>query len=161
MPVTYNGIGTRYHGQTNVQTRTGVCRSCGRTVQLQSYDTRLWFVILYIPIIPLGRKHIIDSCPACRRHYATDLDKWETARQLDRLGLVIPAPDERDPEVTLVALDRLDEGRSTLHLIPEGFEGTRSVGLQCLRECGESRAVDVGAWPDGLPSGDGRGVDRQ
>ena len=86
MPSTYNGIGTHYYGKRNVQTRLGQCRSCGRNVQLKSYDTRLWFVVFFVPIIPLGRKRIVDYCPACTRHYAVEQQKWETARQLEISG---------------------------------------------------------------------------
>ncbi|TAL05226.1 MAG: tetratricopeptide repeat protein [Verrucomicrobia bacterium] len=86
MPSTYNGIGTHYYGRKNIQKRVGTCQSCGRTVELTSYDTRLWFVIVFVPIIPLGRKRIIDHCPACTRHYAVEAEKWETARQLEVSG---------------------------------------------------------------------------
>jgi tetratricopeptide (TPR) repeat protein len=86
MPITYNGIGTRYHGHSESENRVAACHSCGRSVSLQSYDTRLWFVILYIPIIPLGRKRIVDECPVCRRHYAVDADEWETRKQLNVSG---------------------------------------------------------------------------
>jgi tetratricopeptide (TPR) repeat protein len=86
MPTTVNGIGTHYVGRRNVSKRTGPCPHCGRTVELTSYDTGLWFVIVFIPIFPLGRKRIIDQCPACRLHYAVDKQKWETARQLEISG---------------------------------------------------------------------------
>ena len=86
MPTTYNGIGTHYYGKKNLQKRPGACRSCGRTVELASYDTRLWFVVVFIPLIPLGRKRILDFCPSCKRHYVSDLEKWETARQLEVSG---------------------------------------------------------------------------
>ncbi|MGA2750935.1 MAG: tetratricopeptide repeat protein [Verrucomicrobiota bacterium] len=86
MPYTINGIGTRYFGKQNPQQRVGVCRSCGRNVTLASYDTRLWFVVVFIPVIPLGRKHIIDECPGCRRHFVAAMDKWEMARQLETSG---------------------------------------------------------------------------
>ena len=86
MPITINGIGTHYYGKKNLQARTGTCAQCGRAVQLTSYDTRLWFVVFFIPIIPLGRKRILDACPACRRHFAADTDKWEAAKQLDVSG---------------------------------------------------------------------------
>ena len=82
MPTTVNGIGTHYYGKTNRQVRQGVCRSCGRNAVLESYDTRLWFVVVFVPVIPLGRKHIIDQCSACRRHYVADKDKYEVSRQL-------------------------------------------------------------------------------
>ena len=86
MPTTYNGIGTHYYGRKNIQKRTAPCHSCGRTVELTSYDTRLWFVIFFVPIFPVGRKRILDYCPACSRHYAVEADKWETARQLEVSG---------------------------------------------------------------------------
>src|SRR5258706_3000734 len=86
MPTTYNGVGTHYYGKKNLQTRPGPCPHCGRAGQLTSYDTRLWFVVFFIPVIPLARKRIIDHCRVCTRHYATDLDKWETARQLEVSG---------------------------------------------------------------------------
>ena len=82
MPSTVNGIGTHYYGKANRQVRQGVCRACGRNAYLESYDTRLWFVVLFVPVIPIGRKHIIDQCSACRRHYVADQDKYEVSRQL-------------------------------------------------------------------------------
>jgi len=84
MPSTVNGIGTHYYGKKNIQKRTSACHSCGRTVELVSYDTRLWFVVFFIPIFPL--KRILDYCPACTRHYAVEADKWETAKQLEVSG---------------------------------------------------------------------------
>ena len=77
MPHTYNGIGTWYYGKKNVQTRPGVCEFCRREATLSSYDTRLWVVIFFIPVIPIGSKHIINSCPKCRRHRVLSLAEWE------------------------------------------------------------------------------------
>ena len=82
MPTTYNGIGTHYYGKKNRTVRTATCRSCGRAATMESYDTRLWFVIIFIPIIPLGRKRVIDACPVCRRHFVANADDYEQARQL-------------------------------------------------------------------------------
>lgn len=82
MPSTVNGIGTHYYGRSNVSVRTAVCKSCNRVGSLQSYDTRLWFVVVFIPIIPLGRKRILDQCPACTRHYAVKADVYEQSKQL-------------------------------------------------------------------------------
>jgi tetratricopeptide (TPR) repeat protein len=86
MPATYNGIGTHYYGKKNVERRDGACPHCGAHVQLSSYDTRLWFVVVFIPVIPLGRKRIVDQCPSCTRHFAVDADKWETSKQLEISG---------------------------------------------------------------------------
>ncbi len=95
MPTTVNGIGTHYYGRKNRTVRTAPCRSCGRVASLESYDTRLWFVIVFIPIIPLGRKRVIDSCPICTRHFVASADAYEQARQLQ----VSAAQDQfrRDP----------------------------------------------------------------
>lgn len=77
MPYTMNGIGTWYYGKTNIHTRHDTCEHCGRTWDLRSYDTMNYFVLLFIPILPLGRKRIIDECPSCFRHRALGLKQWE------------------------------------------------------------------------------------
>ncbi len=82
MPSTVNGIGTHYYGKKNVTVRTAACKSCRRVVNLTSYDTRLWFVVVFIPIVPLGRKRIIDQCPSCTRHYVLKADVYEQTKQL-------------------------------------------------------------------------------
>lgn len=83
MPHTINGIGTWYWGKRNVYARRGTCEFCNRVVTLESYDTTLYFVLLFLPIIPIKRKRVIGECGACRRHRVVDLNKWETARAHD------------------------------------------------------------------------------
>src|SRR5262245_5596435 len=98
MPTTVNGVGTHYYGKKNLSVRTGTCQSCRRVANLESYDTRLWIVVLFIPVIPLGRKRIIDSCPACRRHFVADQDKFAMARQLSLSGAREKFRSEPTPE---------------------------------------------------------------
>ena len=86
MPTTVNGIGTHYYGRKNLSTRHGVCQACQRESRLQSYDTRLWFVVLFIPVIPLGRKRIMDQCSICQRHWVSDHQQWAMAGQLNVSG---------------------------------------------------------------------------
>jgi len=81
MPQTLNGVGTHYYGRKAALERPGTCPACRKPGTLTSYDTRLWFVILFIPIIPLGRKRIIDQCSRCRRHYAAPLAEWEASKR--------------------------------------------------------------------------------
>ncbi|NQT53104.1 tetratricopeptide repeat protein, partial [bacterium] len=81
MPSTINGIGTHYYGKKNLETQRGVCEHCGAAVELQTYETRLWFVVLFIPIIPLGRKQILDKCPKCSWHRALPVSEWERVRE--------------------------------------------------------------------------------
>lgn len=80
MPHIINGIGTWYHGKRNLIQATGKCDQCGNVVLLSSYDTRLCFVIFLIPVVPLGRKRILEDCPACRAHKVMPLDQWESQR---------------------------------------------------------------------------------
>lgn len=101
MPTTVNGIGTHYYGKKNRKSRTGVCRACGGQGTLESYDTRLWFVILFVPVIPLGRKRIMDYCPRCSRHYAADYSRWEMSRQLSVSGAMDRYRTEPSPEAAL------------------------------------------------------------
>lgn len=81
MPSTINGIGTHYYGKKNQSQRTAPCPHCGEMVELSSYDTRLWGVFVFIPVIPLGRKRIIDQCPRCTHHGALPLDEYEQLRE--------------------------------------------------------------------------------
>ncbi len=80
MPQTVNGIGTWYYGRRNLRARRGNCEFCGGHGDLQSYETTLFFVFLFIPLIPLGAKRINDDCPNCRRHNVSSLKKWNEAR---------------------------------------------------------------------------------
>jgi tetratricopeptide (TPR) repeat protein len=68
MPFTLNGIGTHYYGSSNRSARVDVCEFCKRSTTLASYDTREFFCILYIPLIPIAKYRIIDFCSSCRRH---------------------------------------------------------------------------------------------
>jgi tetratricopeptide (TPR) repeat protein len=81
MPQVVNGCGTWYYGKKNLQQYQGVCRACGALTTLKSYDTRLYAVVLFVPLIPLARKRIIEQCPACTRHGAMPLDDWRQAEK--------------------------------------------------------------------------------
>jgi tetratricopeptide (TPR) repeat protein len=126
MPSTYNGIGTSYHGKKNIQKRPGPCPHCNRATELTSYDTRLWFVIFFIPIFPLGRKRIIDYCPACTRHYAVDAQKWETARQLEISG----AQDEYRANATPENAIALHQQLLKYHEVAEATELQKKMSEQ-------------------------------
>ncbi len=76
MPYVVNGIGTWYWGKSNVFARRDQCQHCGRLTDLRSYDTTKYFVVLFLPIIPLGRKRIIDECPHCKRHRVASAKQW-------------------------------------------------------------------------------------
>lgn len=81
MPSTYNGIGTWYYGKQHVHRLKGSCPHCHRIGELESYDTTLYFVFFMIPIIPLKKKRILESCPYCQMHRVIDLSQWEEGKQ--------------------------------------------------------------------------------
>ncbi|MHC4607069.1 MAG: tetratricopeptide repeat protein, partial [Planctomycetota bacterium] len=104
MPQTINGIGTIYYGKSNLVERHGVCESCNGEVRLRSYDTRLWFVVLFIPIFPLGKKRIIDFCPTCTTHRALNLNAWRGVRRTalaEGMKAMAAAPDDPEPVMEL------------------------------------------------------------
>ena len=77
MPHLHNGIGTWYIGKKDIKLTDGKCEFCGAWGKLSSYETRLWILILFVPVVPLGKKQILDECPRCRRHRYMPLWKWK------------------------------------------------------------------------------------
>ena len=77
MPVTINGIGTHYYGRGNASARRGTCEFCGRTATLTSYDTREFFCVIFIPLIPISKYRIFDECSSCRKHRRVKFSAFE------------------------------------------------------------------------------------
>jgi len=81
MPGTVNGIGTWYYGKENVHRHMDACDNCGAFGEQQSYDTTLYFVVVFVPVLPLGKYRVIDECPSCRVHRSAKLHQWRAARE--------------------------------------------------------------------------------
>jgi tetratricopeptide (TPR) repeat protein len=139
MPQTVNGIGTHYYGKKNKDSYPGVCRSCGAQGILESYDTRLWFVVLYFPIIPLGRKRITDYCRRCSRHYVMSQAQWEKARQESVSDALAKYQAEPSPEAALKVHGTL-------------------LGFHLADEAAKLRGAIVGEYPDSADLHEGLGV---
>lgn len=108
MPFTFNGFGTRYSGRSNTTAFRGTCEFCGRNAEISSYDTRLWICAVYVPLVPLGRKRVLDMCSRCRRHRVMPLEEYrrledEAVREGESAYRVAPA----DADRALVHLGRL------------------------------------------------------
>jgi tetratricopeptide (TPR) repeat protein len=73
--------GSRFYSRKNVKTRTGVCRHCGRTNKLQSFEGYRFGHLYFIPIIPLGREQAIEMCSSCERYLSVPVDKWKRAAE--------------------------------------------------------------------------------
>ncbi len=81
MPTTINGIGTHYYFKKNLVSQSGFCDSCHSQAILSDYETGLWFCVIFIPVIPLGRKMIIGECNLCAMHRVMPLKEWEVAKE--------------------------------------------------------------------------------
>ena len=77
MPTAINGVGTTYFGKKNQNIYQGTCEFCGKPSQLIDYDTRYCICVLFIPVIPLGKKRILGECSHCRQHRSMRLSDWE------------------------------------------------------------------------------------
>lgn len=80
MPSTVNGVGTTYFLKRNRQYQDGVCEHCHERVRLESYETWYCICVLFIPVLPLGKKQILNYCPRCTRHRIVNFGEWEKIR---------------------------------------------------------------------------------
>ena len=104
MPTVYDGIGTWYYGKANLRQRSAVCGFCHREGTLSSFDTRLWAVVFFIPVFPLGRRRVIDKCPNCHRHRVATPQDWEKVKAeaiAEGLRNMAAAPNDPAPALDL------------------------------------------------------------
>ena len=135
MPTVHNGIGTWYYGKRRIHTRNGTCEFCGRSAALSSYDTSLFFVIFFFPIIPLNRKRILQQCSVCTRHRSVDLGKWEEAKAKDSAELLEKLqrnPNDRETILRAIGFTLAYQDEPLFDNIVEtlGIESTRDAAVQ-------------------------------
>ena len=123
MPTTVNGVGTHYYGKREVASRMGSCQHCGAQAKLESYTTRLWFVIVFIPIIPLKRVRLIDYCPRCQRHWVANPEQYEMSRQLAVSGAMEKYREQPSVEAALIVHAQL----LSFHMHPEADKFREAV----------------------------------
>lgn len=129
MPSTINGIGTHYYGKRNREKNAGVCEQCQRQVELENYETRLWFCVIFVPVIPLGRKQILNHCPACTMHQAVPYADWDNLRK-EAIGESADElrSNQDDPEAglkmlgTLAAFHKTDEATKLARMMRDQHE---------------------------------------
>lgn len=126
MPQTVNGIGTHYYGKQDATRRAGTCRHCGVHGNLETYTTRLWFVIVFIPIIPLKRLRILDYCPSCTRHWMVNPEEYEMSRQLSISGAMEKHRAESTVETALIAHAQY----LSFHMYPEADTFRQGILMQ-------------------------------
>ncbi len=137
MPTTINGIGTMYYGKRNFRREPGVCEFCGHETQLETYETRLWFTILYIPLIPLGWKQILGHCRVCTGHQVVPLGEWHRAEE-DTIKAAMEKfrrhPNDAEAAVqllgTLGAFGRNEQASQLAEILARDFPDNAEVQLQ-------------------------------
>lgn len=157
MPSTINGIGTTYYGKKNAVSYRGFCEGCKRETVLQDYETGHFFCVIFIPLIPLGKKQIVGYCSSCTRHRAMPLSQWKHLKEeAINAGLAELAEKKDDPGTALALLGTL----TTFH------EQEQALDLAAATQARFRDDVDLqialGAWyeQEGQAEGANRCFDR-
>ncbi|VAX41633.1 hypothetical protein MNBD_PLANCTO02-977 [hydrothermal vent metagenome] len=136
MPATINGIGTHYYGKGDIEHFEGVCDQCNKPTTLSNYETKLWFVVIFIPIIPLGRKMILSDCSSCGRHYTMPLHEWENIKQNEIEGSANEfSKDQNNPETalnmfgTLLSFNKKTEAEKMAGILASKFADNLDVQM--------------------------------
>ena len=129
MPHVINGIGTWYYGKRNIHRISGHCQHCNSPAGLESYDTTLYFVVVFVPLIPLSKKRIIEKCPACSMHSAMALSEWRRVKSesvnevLDKLRA---DPDNRDTILKAIGVATTFQDEELFHKMSDKLAGDRT-----------------------------------
>lgn len=152
MPYTLNGIGTHYYGARNRSAHVSTCGSCSRQTTLSSYDTREWFCIVFIPIIPLTKYRVLDDCSSCRRHQRLKLDEYneqlEATRPLEEAVQRSPSDPKTHAELVraLIGFNRRDEASRVV-----AAALSRHANDLDLNVIAGQLAIDAADWNGALP----------
>lgn len=130
MPHLVNGTGTRYYGKDNRHRHDAYCEDCGRHRMLDSYDARCYVALFFLPLIPLGKRRIVDECPDCHRHRVVKLKEWNRIREVDLHSAVEEL--RADPKNEKKAQNAL--GLAVAYQHAETFEASRLLIEQSLGE---------------------------
>jgi tetratricopeptide (TPR) repeat protein len=139
MPTLINGCGTWYLGKRRIHRVKMVCPSCQSFAELESYDTTLFFVIFMIPIIPLGKKRILESCPACQRHRIVKLADWEAGKSKafgDVLDKLRANPDDRETIQMALALATVYQDEQAFDKLADVLVGQRTDDAEIQAQLG-------------------------
>ncbi|MBN1411783.1 MAG: zinc-ribbon domain-containing protein [Spirochaetales bacterium] len=83
-------IGTGFLHRENPAGRHGECQFCGRHEMISEFNANKWFFLFFIPVFPLGKRHVINYCPACRKYMEIKI-KHNPARQSENSDQVFSA----------------------------------------------------------------------
>ncbi len=99
MPYVVNGVGTWNYGKERVHRIKATCEFCHSLAELTSYDTTLYFVVVFVPLIPLRKNRILNDCPNCRKHRMMKVKDWDAAKTQsmnETLAKLAEKPDDNE-----------------------------------------------------------------
>ncbi|HVK10092.1 MAG TPA: hypothetical protein VM597_15090, partial [Gemmataceae bacterium] len=150
MPTIINGCGTWYYGKRRIHRVKAPCSHCNGFVELESYDTTLYFVLFMVPVVPLGQKRILESCPACQRHRIIKLKDWESGKTrafgevLERLRA---NPDDRETIQKALALATVYQDEASFDKLADVLAGHRTDDAEIQAQLGAAYEY-FSRWPD-------------
>ncbi|MCF7818461.1 MAG: hypothetical protein K9M54_11330 [Kiritimatiellales bacterium] len=101
-------FGLDYYGKNSIASRYGICDSCRKLTALNSYTTGQFFHFRQFPLIPLGKKHIVDECPHCGHRVITSNRSYQKHRTNDLAAMMEGFTSESDnPDTALNGLHTL------------------------------------------------------
>ena len=68
---------TKNNGTKEINAYKDTCEFCGQNTTLRSYNSKKFFSLFGIPIIPLKEYRIIDECTNCKNRKIINIEKWE------------------------------------------------------------------------------------
>src|ERR1700690_4211282 len=95
----HNGSELCYFGKRQIHSHMGTCEFCKQYANLKSYDTTLFFYMLFVPLIPLGKKRVLHQCSDCRGHRVLSRSEWEEAKARESAAVLEKLqgdPNDRD-----------------------------------------------------------------
>ncbi|MFG0306647.1 MAG: hypothetical protein ACF8Q5_10600 [Phycisphaerales bacterium JB040] len=124
MPHVVNGIGTWYWGRRNTFTRRDLCPHCGASVELRSFDTRKYFVLLFVPVLPMGTLRIVDECPSCTKHSRVKHATWQRqiVANVQTSADIYRAQHTRDQAVEVIAGSVASQDRALFEELESDIE---------------------------------------
>ncbi|HEX3151013.1 MAG TPA: hypothetical protein VHR66_23235 [Gemmataceae bacterium] len=150
MPTIFNGCGTWYCGKRRIHRVKAVCGSCNGFTELESYDTTLFFVVFMVPIIPLGKKRILQSCSSCQRHRVIDLKAWEAGKS-EAFNKVLEElqadPDNRETIQKALALATVYQDELLFDKLADTLAGHRTDDAEIQAQLGSAYEY-FSRWPD-------------
>src|SRR5262245_6990437 len=70
-------IWVMYYRKRNVNRFRRHCQECGRETEHLSFEGSKFLVFCLVPVLPLGRKQVLDYCVLCTTHREMSIVDWE------------------------------------------------------------------------------------